>query len=62
MITKDMKICDILDIDDRYEKVLEDHGLLCNGCPGAFTESLAEAADGHGVDVDRLLNDLNKEI
>lgn len=61
MITKDMKVCDILEINSEYEKVLESHGLLCNGCPGAFTESLAEAADGHGVDVEVLLKDLNKE-
>ena len=60
MITKDMKICDILNIDDKYEKVLEEYGLLCNGCPGAFSESLTEAADGHGVDVDALLADMNK--
>jgi hydroxylamine reductase len=61
MITKDMKVCDILEINSEYEKVLESHGLLCNGCPGAFNESLAEAADGHGVDVEVLLKDLNKE-
>jgi hybrid cluster-associated redox disulfide protein len=61
MITKDMKVCDILEINEEFEKVFEEHGLLCNGCPGANMESLEEAADGHGVDVEALLADLNKE-
>lgn len=61
IITKDMKVCDILDINEELEKVFERHGLLCVGCPGAAAETLQEAADGHGVSIDALLRDLNKE-
>jgi hydrid cluster protein-associated redox disulfide domain len=61
MITKDMKVCDILSINEDYEGIFEKHGLLCNGCPGAFQESLEEAADGHGISIDALLKDLNAE-
>lgn len=61
VITKDMKVCDILDINEELEKVFEKHGLLCVGCPGAISETLQEAADGHGISVEALLNDLNKE-
>lgn len=61
-ITEDMMVCDILDIDDRLEAVFERHGLLCLGCPGAASETLREAADGHGIDAEALVSDLNREI
>lgn len=60
-ITEEMKVCQILDIDESLETVLERHGLLCLGCPGATQETLREAAEAHGVDVAALLADLNQE-
>lgn len=60
-ITEDMKVCEILNLDDRLEIIFENHGLLCTGCPGATQETLREAAEGHGIDVYQLLEDLNKE-
>lgn len=61
-ITEEMMVCDILDIDDKLEAVFTRHGLLCLGCPGAASETLREAADGHGIDVSALLSDLNREV
>ncbi len=63
-ITEEMLVCDILDMDtdDKLEAVFERHGLLCLGCPGAVNETLQQAADGHGIDVEALLSDLNQEI
>lgn len=61
-ITEDMKVCDVLNISDEMENIFEKHGLLCTGCPGAVQESLREAAEGHGIDVNGLLRDLNKEV
>lgn len=61
-ITEDMLVCDILNIDDKLEAVFERHGLLCLGCPGAVSETLREAADGHGIDADALIRDLNQEL
>lgn len=60
-ITEDMKICDILNLDDGMEEIFKAHGLLCLGCPGAASETLREAAEGHDVDVQELLDALNKE-
>lgn len=61
-ITEDMKVCDVLGMADEMEDVFEEHGLLCTGCPGAAQETLREAAEGHGVDIAKLLSDLNKKI
>lgn len=60
--TENTKVCEVLDTDERLEAVFEKHGLLCLGCPGAVSETLKEAAEGHGIDVTKLLEDLNKEI
>lgn len=60
-ITEDMKVCDVLNLNDDMELIFEEHGLLCTGCPGAVQETLREAAEGHGLDVEELLRALNKE-
>ena len=59
MITKDTKISEILDLDERLCEVLIRHGLFCQGCPGAIRETLEEAAYGHGVSLEELLAALN---
>lgn len=61
-ITEEMMVCEILDMDDKLEAVFNRHGLLCLGCPGAVSETLREAADGHGIDISALLSDLNREV
>ena len=60
-ITEDMKVCDVLNLNDDMELIFKEHGLLCTGCPGAVQETLCEAAEGHGLDVEELLRALNKE-
>ncbi len=60
-ITEEMKVCDILNLNDEMETIFRNHGLLCTGCPGAVQETLREAAEAHGIDVKALLLDLNKE-
>lgn len=60
-ITEDMKVCDVLELCDSMEQIFRQHGLLCTGCPGAAKETLREAADGHGIDVEKLLADLNRQ-
>jgi len=59
-ITQDMIIYHILDNAPDLEKVFLAHGLNCMGCPGSNRETLKEAADGHGIDLKQLLEDLNK--
>lgn len=60
--TEDMRVCEILDMDDQLEDILLKHGLPCSGCPGAAGETLREAAEAHGIDAAKLLHDLNEEI
>lgn len=59
MITKEMRLYEILDMDDRICEILMNHGLNCGGCPGAESETLEEAAKGHNVDCVKLIEDLN---
>lgn len=59
MITKDMIISDIINMDDKYADVLEECLMPCGGCPGADLETLEEAAKGHGIDLEELLKKLN---
>lgn len=59
MITKDMTVSEVLEADDKYEAIFEKHFLSCAGCPGAQMETLEQAAEGHGIDLEKLLKDLN---
>lgn len=61
-ITENMMVFQVLDLNEELEHVLERHGMTCLGCPGAVQETLKEAAEAHGIDVNRLLEDLNKEV
>ena len=61
MITKQMKMHEILE-NDKMCEVLIAHGLNCQGCPGAQSETLEEAAKGHNVNFCKLLADLNARI
>lgn len=58
-ITENMLLNDILDMDPDPTNVFLRHGLNCLGCPGASSESLKEAAEGHGIDLKKLIDDLN---
>ena len=60
MITKDMTIGEILRTKKDADKILILHGMGCIGCPSAQAESLEEAAQVHGLDVNDLLDALNK--
>ena len=62
MIHRGMSIADTV---RRYPQTLvtfERHGLGCAGCGAALFESIEEGAEVHGVDVDALIADLNREI
>ncbi|MDD4377123.1 MAG: DUF1858 domain-containing protein [Eubacteriales bacterium] len=61
-ITETMKISEILDMNEGLETVFKKYHLDCAGCSGAALETLVEAAEGHGVDLDELLKDLNEAI
>ena len=60
MIDKNMKIVDLLAQYPENAQVLGAAGMGCLGCPAAQAESIAEACEVHGIDVEELLAELNK--
>ena len=61
-ITKYTIIKDITKMTDRAEEILAVKGMQCLGCPMSETENLEHAALIHGLDLDGLVDYLNKEI
>lgn len=61
-VTKDMKINEILMIDQGLIPILLEAGLHCLGCPASQMETLEEAGFVHGIDTDKLINDLNSYL
>lgn len=59
MITKDMKIGDIIKVNPNIIAILLNAGMHCVGCPSAQGESLEEACMVHGLDVEALVKQIN---
>ncbi|MDD2190829.1 MAG: DUF1858 domain-containing protein [Eubacteriales bacterium] len=59
-INENMLINDMLDKYPELTDILFRHGLNCLGCPGASNEILREAAEGHGISIEKLVEDLNQ--
>ena len=58
-ITKDMTIKDMLEMDETLAELLLGFGMHCIYCPMSQMETLEEAAEVHGIDVDFLVKKLN---
>lgn len=58
-IDKDMKIGELLEQAPEKAEILMDAGMHCLGCPASQAETLEEACDVHGIDVEELLEKLN---
>lgn len=58
-IDKDMTIGELLEKAPEKAEILTEAGMHCLGCPSAQAESLEEACEVHGIDVDELLEKLN---
>ena len=61
MITKDMTIGEIIRKDPTRAEVLMAFGMGCVGCPLSQAETLEEAAAVHGLNLDALVEALNKK-
>ena len=57
-ITEDTTIGEILKLRDDMTDVLVSMGMHCSSCPTAQRETLGQAADVHGLDVDDLIEDI----
>ena len=58
-ITKDMLIGDVLDMDVGCAEYFFAIGRHCLGCPASRGETIEQACEVHGTDVDALLEKLN---
>jgi len=61
-ITKEMPIGEVLQKHPETFEVFSGHGLHCVGCAIAHFENIQQGAEAHGIDVKKLIDDLNKKI
>ena len=56
---KDTKIGEILQVAPEKAEILIDCGMHCIGCPASQMETLEEACEVHGIDVEEVIEKLN---
>ncbi len=61
-ITADMAIGDVVDKWPETITVFAKHGMHCVGCTIASFETIEQGAKAHEMDLDKLLDDLNKAV
>ncbi len=58
-ITKDTLIADLLAINENAAEILFKHGMHCLGCALAHNETIEQATNAHGEDLEEILRELN---
>jgi hybrid cluster-associated redox disulfide protein len=61
-ITKDMGIIDIIQSYPETIEIFQKYGFGCIGCAAARFENLEAGAKVHGIDPDKMVEDLNAII
>lgn len=61
-ITKDMSIMAVVQAHPETIEVFMASGMGCIGCAAAHFENIEQGALAHGIDVDQLIENLNKAI
>lgn len=61
-VTKDTIILDVLNMDRGTAPFFIKIGMHCLGCPSASGETIEEACAVHGVDADKLIDEINKYL
>ena len=61
-ITANTLIMEAIEINPKAGEILIGYGMHCLGCAIAHGETVGEAAQVHGVEVEELVNALNKDI
>ena len=59
-INKDIKIGELLQNYPEKAQILLEAGMHCLGCPASQEETIEEACEVHGIDVEELVKELNK--
>lgn len=62
VITNETRIADILQAHPETADVFSNHGLGCFVCMGASMETIEDGALMHGLDVNVIVEELNKAI
>ena len=62
VITKDTIIGDILDIAPETAPLFFSIGMHCLGCPASRGETVEQACQVHGIDVDAFLVEVNAAV
>lgn len=57
-----MSITEVVSKYPELVSVFMEHGMGCLGCAAARFESIEQGARAHGIDVDNLINALNKAL
>ena len=61
-VTKKMTVGEILNKYSNAQEVLAGFGLHCFGCPMSQMETVEQAAAAHGVDVEFMMAQLEKDL
>lgn len=61
-VTKDIRIGEMLSMDQTIAAILMASGMHCVGCPASQGETLEEAAMVHGMDCDELVAKINEYL
>ena len=61
-ITKEMTFGEVLKKYPQTVKTFFEYGMHCFGCHIAVSETIEQGALAHGVNVDQLMEDLNKTV
>jgi hybrid cluster-associated redox disulfide protein len=61
-ITKNMSITEVVSKYPETVPVFMQHGMGCLGCAAARFENIEQGALAHGINVDKLIEDLNKAV
>lgn len=59
MISKDMTIAKVLELKPEAASIFIEFGMHCLGCAVAHGETIEQAAEVHGFDVEDLLKAIN---
>lgn len=60
-ISSDMTFADVISKYPKTAEVFIKHGMHCIGCAMAMSETIEQGAMAHGMDIKKLLEDLNKK-
>lgn len=61
-ITKDMGIMEVVQKYPQTVDVFRSAGMSCLGCAAARFENIEQGAGAHGIDIDTLIEALNKAV